>query len=228
VRRPSNENGEIDDEIRPAVRACRASKTGLPIALALRDRTLDNVEMNRRGVFLDLNGTLVEPLKQERLDELTLIPGVADAVARLTTAGFVCPVITVQSRIAKGLFSMVDFQGWFATFAADLEAQGALVVGPYVCPHRFAEPCPCKKPNVVLYERAACEHQLNAADCFVIGDSPDDVRAARRLGARGCLVRTGWASDPRVVETATQDATIVADSFVQAIDWILGLGRRSV
>jgi uncharacterized membrane protein YheB (UPF0754 family) len=26
-------------------------------------------------VFLDLNGTLVEVLKQERLDELTLIPG---------------------------------------------------------------------------------------------------------------------------------------------------------
>jgi ribonucleotide monophosphatase NagD (HAD superfamily) len=73
--------------------------------------------------------------------------------------------------------------------------------------------------------RAASEHQLTAADCFVIGDSPDDVRAARRLGARGCLVRTGWASDPRVVETALQDASIVADSFAQAVDWILGSGR---
>ena len=181
--------------------------------------------MSQRGVFLDLNGTLVEPLKQERLDELTLIPGVAEAVARLTAAGFVCPVVTVQSRIAKGLFSMADFQTWFAAFAADLEAQGALVVGPYVCPHRYGEPCPCKKPNVLLYERAASEHQLTTADCFVIGDSPDDVRAARRLGARGCLVRTGWASDPRVVETALQDASIVVDSFAQAVDWILGSGR---
>jgi len=73
--------------------------------------------------------------------------------------------------------------------------------------------------------RVASEHQLTAADCFVIGDSPDDVRAARRLGARGCLVRTGWASDPHVVETATEHATIVADSFAQAVDWILGLER---
>jgi len=94
--------------------------------------------MKRRGVFLDLNGTLVEPLKQERLDELTLIPGVVQAVARLTSAGFVCPVVTVQSRIAKGLFSMADFEDWFATFAAGLKAQGADVVGPYVCPHRRA------------------------------------------------------------------------------------------
>ena len=172
-------------------------------------------------MFLDLNGTLVEPLKQERLDELTLIPGVLESVARLTAADFVCPVVTVQSRIAKGLFSMAEFQAWFATFAADLEAKGALIVGPYVCPHRYAEPCPCKKPNVLLYERAASDHHLVPADCFVIGDSPDDVRAARNLGARGCLVRTGWASDPLVVEGALQDASVVADSFVQAVDWIL-------
>lgn len=35
--------------------------------------------MSQRGVFLDLNGTLVEPLKQERPDELTLTPGVAES-----------------------------------------------------------------------------------------------------------------------------------------------------
>jgi D-glycero-D-manno-heptose 1,7-bisphosphate phosphatase len=181
--------------------------------------------MKRRGVFLDLNGTLVEPLKQERLNELTLITGVVEAVAKLTAAGFVCAVVTVQSRIGKGLFSMADFQNWFATFAASLKAQGAHVVGPYVCPHRQAEPCPCKKPKVLLYDHAATDHQLVRADCFVIGDSPDDMGAAQRLGARGCLVRTGWASDPRVVEMATQDATIVVDSFAQAVDWILSLER---
>src|SRR5205823_4174695 len=78
--------------------------------------------VNRAGVFLDLNGTLVLPLKQERLEDLTLIPGVAEALARLSAAGFVCPVVTVQARIAKGLFSMADFQTWFATFAAGLKA----------------------------------------------------------------------------------------------------------
>jgi hypothetical protein len=49
--------------------------------------------------------------------------------------------------------------------------------------------------------------------------------AARRLGARGCLVRTGWTSDPRVVELARQDAAMVVDSFVLAVDWILSLER---
>jgi D-glycero-D-manno-heptose 1,7-bisphosphate phosphatase len=181
----------------------------------------ENVEMGRRGVFLDLNGTLVTPLKPERLDEITLIPGVVEAVARLSAAGFVCPVVTVQSRIAKGLFSLPEFEIWFASFAAGLRAHGALVAGPYVCPHRFAYPCPCKKPNTLLYDRAVTEHQLKPADCFVIGDSPEDVGAARRLGARGCLVRTGWATDPRVVEKAAPDASVVVSSLAEAADWIL-------
>lgn len=198
-----------------------ASLPALCMPVELWDHSSDNMGVNRPGVFLDLNGTLVEPLKPERLDDLTLIPGVVEAVARLSAAGFVCPVVTVQSRIAKGLFSMADFQAWFATFAVGLRARGALVVGPYVCPHRFAEPCPCKKPNVLLYERAANEHQLKVPDCFVIGDSLDDVRAARRLGARGCLVRTGWASDPRVVDAAAQAASIIVSSVAKAVDWIL-------
>jgi len=115
---------------------------------------------------------------------------------------------------------MTDFEAWSATLAADVKAQGALVVGPNVCPHRLAEPCPCKKPNVLLYERAA-QHHLASADCFVIGDSPDDVRATRNLGARGCLVRTGWATDPLVVETAKPDAAVIVDNFVVAVDWVL-------
>jgi D-glycero-D-manno-heptose 1,7-bisphosphate phosphatase len=173
------------------------------------------------GVFLDLAGTLVEPLKPERLDQITLIPGVVEAIARLSSAGFVCPVITVQSRIAKGLWSLSEFEQWFARFAAELQRQGTILVGPYVCPHRLVEPCLCKKPNTLLYDRAAAEHELSPVDSFVVGDSPDDVRAAKRLGARGCLVRTGWAADPRVVAEAAPDATIVVSSFGEAADWIL-------
>lgn len=36
-------------------------------------------ETGQRAVFLDLNGTFVLPLKPDRLDELVLIPGAAEA-----------------------------------------------------------------------------------------------------------------------------------------------------
>ena len=106
----------------------------------------------RRAVFLDLNGTLVLPLKQESLDEMTLIPGADVAITRLLAFDFVCPVVTVQARIEKGLFTEAEFRAWFADFFSDL---GLDVKGPYVCPHRYNHPCPCEKPNSLLYEQAA-------------------------------------------------------------------------
>jgi histidinol-phosphate phosphatase family protein len=177
--------------------------------------------MRRRAVFLDLNGTLALPLKQERLSDLTAIAGAADAVVRLTNAGFVCPVVTVQSRIAKGLFSMDEFLDWFRGFSDDWKARGAILVGPYVCPHRYAERCGCEKPNAFLYERAIRDHDIDQSRSFVIGDSPDDVRAATAIGARGCLVLTGWVADPQVVTAAAPETWYVGETLDDIVDRIL-------
>jgi histidinol-phosphate phosphatase family protein len=173
------------------------------------------------AVFLDLNGTLVLPIMVGHPSDLRLIDDAAAAVARLTSAGFICPVVTIQSRIARGMFSADDFQIWFEGFASLLARQGAIVVGPYVCPHRFAEPCRCKKPQTYLYELAATEHQIDLGRSFVVGDSVKDVEAAVRFGGRGCLVRTGEAVSDQVVEQAASSASHVALSLTEAVDWIL-------
>jgi ribonucleotide monophosphatase NagD (HAD superfamily) len=48
----------------------------------------------------------------------------------------------------------------------------------------------------------------------------EDIRAAKRPGARGCLVRTGWQPTV-VVEKAMPDACVVKASVAEAVDWIL-------
>ncbi len=151
--------------------------------------------MKQRAAFLDLNGTLVLPIKPDSLNDLTLIEGVGQAIARLSRAGFLCPVVTIQSRIAKGLFSMEEFHRWFLDFSAGLRTCGAEIVGPYVCPHRFSEPCACKKPKTLLYEQAAREHGIDLQRSFVIGDCE--------------------------VKRAAPYASFVAESLSEAANWIL-------
>jgi histidinol-phosphate phosphatase family protein len=180
--------------------------------------------MSERAVFLDLNGTLVAPVTVDRLDQLSIIPGVGNSVARLTAAAFVCPVITVQSRIAKGVFTLAEFESWFHTFARVLGQCGAIVVGPYVCPHRFRDRCECKKPNPFLYERASEDLGIDLSRSFVIGDSADDMEAATRFSGRGCLVRTGWASDESEVVRAKPFASLIGWSVEDAVNWILTQG----
>jgi histidinol-phosphate phosphatase family protein len=177
--------------------------------------------MANRAVFLDLNGTLVLPVLAEQLSDLRLIDGVGEAIARLNRAGFVCPVVTVQSGIGKERFTAAEFERWSLEFAKQLSHQGASVLGPYVCPHRYREDCGCKKPNTLLYVRASHEHHIDLARSFVIGDAAADVEAAARFGGRGILVRTGWASGKREVERAAPFAAHIAQSFAPAVEWIL-------
>ena len=54
-----------------------------------------------------------------------------------------------------------------------------------------------------------------------IGDSPQDVEAARCFGGLGCLVRTGWAADDKVVEEARASAAFIGETITDAVDWIL-------
>jgi histidinol-phosphate phosphatase family protein len=161
------------------------------------------------------------PILAESLDQLQPIAGIGSAVAKLSEAGLVCPVVTIQSRIAKGVFSMEQFLNWFREFSSKLDGSGAHVVGPYVCPHRFKEPCECKKPSRFLYDLAARDHDIDLQRSFVIGDSVADIEAASNFGGRGCLVRTGWGSDDREIVRAQGYNPFVAESLADAVNWIL-------
>lgn len=175
----------------------------------------------RRAVFLDLNGTLVTPVLVERLTELRLIDGVREGVGRLCRAGFVCPVVTVQSRIEKGLFSDAEFHTWFEALARSMATWGSVLTGPYVCPHRFATPCACAKPQTLLYERAAADHGLSLSGSFVVGDTAADVEAAKRFGGRGCLVLTGYSAGDEEAFRAQRFASYTGRTFGEVVDWIL-------
>jgi hypothetical protein len=68
---------------------------------------------------------------------------------------------------------------------------------------------------------------IDADDTTDARDSPEDIRAANRLGIPGCLVRTGWAADPSIAATVGVEATHVATSIVDAVDWILSFHART-
>ena len=175
----------------------------------------------RRAVFLDLNGTLVTPVLVEQLADLRPIDGVQEGVGRLCRAGFVCPVVTVQSRIEKGLFSEAEFRSWFEALARSMAASGAVLTGPYVCPHRFATRCACAKPQTMLYERAAVDYGLSLSGSFAVGDTAADVEAAERFGGRGCLVLTGYSARDEEAFRAQRFASYTGRTFGEVVDWIL-------
>ncbi len=138
--------------------------------------------------------------------------------------GFICPIITVQTRIAKGLFSEAAFRAWFTALRARLAQHGAHLVGPYLCPHRASAGCMCAKPQPTLYLQAAHDYGIDGRRSYVVGDTVGDIRAARALGATGCLVLTGWGRH-QVEQVGEEAAYVGADVFAVA-EWIIAESER--
>jgi D-glycero-D-manno-heptose 1,7-bisphosphate phosphatase len=174
-----------------------------------------------RAVFLDLNGTLVEPVKVQHPSELTLLRSAIEAVRLLNQHGFLCPIITVQSRIAKQIFSSSDFLLWFASLQAQFRSHGAVILGPYVCPHQGRDQCACKKPQVLLYQQAVAKHDIVVSQSAVIGDTRADMQAAQLLGCLSCLVRTGHGERAIQEQHADQVASYVASDVLDAAQWLV-------
>ncbi len=176
------------------------------------------------AVFLDRDGTII--IDRHYLgdpDGVALLPGAAAAIARLNAAGIPAILVTSQSGIGRGYFTLDDYERVSARLDEVLAAGGAHLDGSYMCPHapNTDTPCACRKPGVLLYERAIVEQGLDGARSFFIGDMWRDVAPARAFGARGIMVPT-HETPPAERELAAVEAEI-AESLGEAVDRALAV-----
>ena len=175
-------------------------------------------------VFLDRDGTLNhDPGFLNSAAELKLLPGVAAALALLKTAGAKLVVVTNQSGVGRGMFTLKDLETIHARLQGLLEQEGAALDAIYFCPHHPDDACLCRKPGRGMIDRAVAELQLDLRRSYFVGDHLRDLQLARAVGAKPVLVTTGavdtQALDRLRVERALPDK--VASSMGEAVDWIL-------
>lgn len=146
---------------------------------------------SRAAVFLDRDGTLI--VDRHYLGDpegVELLPGAAEAVARLNRAGAFVVLVTNQSGIGRGRFGEADFEAVQQRLIELLAAGGARLDAVYHCPHApdHDPPCDCRKPAPGLFLRAAEEHAIDLARSVWIGDRIRDVAPAAEFGGTGYLV----------------------------------------
>lgn len=148
----------------------------------------------RPAAFLDRDGTLVDdPGFLRDPAQVRLLPGAAEAVARLNQAGFAVVVVTNQSGIAQGFITESEYAEVERRVSELCAAAGARIDATYHCPHypAVSGPCDCRKPGTRLYRQAAAALGLDLARSWGIGDRLSDLEPVRALGGQAILVRTG-------------------------------------
>ncbi len=145
-----------------------------------------------RPVILDRDGTII--IDRGYLDDpdgLRFLPGAAEGLRLLHEAGHHLIVVSNQSGVGLGLFTLTRLEEVNRRFTAMLEAAGAPLAGLYFCPHRPEDFCDCRKPNTALLRKAAAALGFEPARSIVIGDKSSDVELGSRVGATTILVSAG-------------------------------------
>jgi D-glycero-D-manno-heptose 1,7-bisphosphate phosphatase len=146
------------------------------------------------AVFIDRDGTIMYDADYcSDPKQVKLFPGVPEALRRLKSKGFKLIVITNQSGIGRGLFTVGQYR---AVEAEVLHQLGdGLIDATYFCPDVPGQHSSCRKPSPGMILQAKREHQIDLARSFFIGDKEIDAECGRNAGVRTIRVQTGFEPD---------------------------------
>ena len=179
-----------------------------------------------KAVFLDRDGTLInERGYLADPSKIFFYPGAATALRRLQRAGFRLVIVTNQSGVGRGYFTLAQAQRVSRRFCELLRRQGVRIDRVYMCPHRPDAGCRCRKPNPFLARKAARELKIDLENSYMIGDQVRDLQLAKNAGLRGVLVLTGGGRAAR--SEAARIARKVASTIRFAASWIIEDAARS-
>lgn len=146
------------------------------------------------AIFIDRDGTIIEDADYcSHPKQVKVFPGVPEALRRIKSKGFKLIVITNQSGIGRGFFTVDQYR------AVELEVSRqvghGLIDATYFCPDVPGQHSSHRKPSPGMILQAKEEHQIDLARSFLIGDKEIDVECGRNAGVRTIRVQTGFDRD---------------------------------
>lgn len=179
-------------------------------------------------VILDRDGVInrESPAFIRTPDQWQPLPGSLEAMARMYRAGWTLTVATNQSGVGRGLLTQQTLDAIHARMTAALAAQGAMLAQIAWCPHLPEDGCACRKPRPGLLHEIAARQGLALENVPVIGDSLRDLEAARAVGARPILVRTGNGRRTEACLPPEWQVTVV-DDLAAAATLLLAGGDKA-
>lgn len=165
----------------------------------------------KRAVFLDRDGTInIEKRYLADPAKLELFPDCVPALKALIEAGYLLFIVTNQSGIGRGYYTLEDMHSVNDRLLKLLEPDGIRFERIYFAPEHPDEDSPGRKPSPQFLLDASAEFDVNLSDSFMIGDKLSDLQCGWNAGVReSILVRTGYGE-----ETETQTPTEIKPATV--------------
>ena len=184
----------------------------------------------KKAIFLDKDGTLIEDVPYNVNPELvTFSAGAFEALRKFRDLGFLLIVVSNQSGVARGYFTLADLDVLQKAMAARLRDEGIALDAVFFCPHHpaghiapFNVECNCRKPKAGMMVSAAAQFDINMKCSWMIGDILNDVEAGNRAGCKTILLDNGnetewevtkWRQPTAIVNSLTEAAEVITNHF---------------
>ena len=182
-----------------------------------------------RAVFLDRDGTIVE--EKDYLsgpDQVMILPGAAEALKRLQNGGFKLFIVTNQSGIGRGYYTMEDMHRVNARLLEELGRHGVRIEKIYFAPEAPEQPSRGRKPSPQFLFDARDEFGIDLAQSYIIGDKLSDLECGWNAGVKkSILVRTGYGAEQEPQLADKRSAAIVVGALAAATEWILAADNEN-
>lgn len=159
-----------------------------------------NLQKMQKAIFLDRDGTINKHVGFLRcIDAFELEDGVADAIKKINTAGYLAIVVTNQPVVARGEVSFEELTEIHNKMETLLGYEGAYLDAIYYCPHHpdkgfegerpeLKFECDCRKPQPGMLLKAANDFNVDLSQSWMIGDGENDIKAGREAGCKTALI----------------------------------------
>jgi D-glycero-D-manno-heptose 1,7-bisphosphate phosphatase len=153
---------------------------GKPLILLDRDGVLNRLVVDPE------HGTVDSPLHPS---QVAMLPGVAEALAQLTEAGYGLAIVTNQPAWAKNKTTRDNLEAVHRTVLAEAARLGGRILSSHMCLHRAEDGCACRKPKPGLLQQAlACNPGHEPRRSWMVGDGLTDVQAGAALGLQSAFL----------------------------------------
>ena len=131
------------------------------------------------AVFIDRDGTIIEDADYcSQPKQVKVFPDVSQALRRLKSNGFKLIVITNQSGIGRGFFTVDEYRSVESEVSRQLGH--GLIAATYFCPDVPGQISSHRKPSPGMILQAKRDHQIDLTRSFFIGDKEIDVECGRK------------------------------------------------
>ncbi|HUZ07305.1 MAG TPA: HAD family hydrolase [Candidatus Paceibacterota bacterium] len=181
-----------------------------------------------RAVFLDRDGTMIaEKNYLHRPEDIEIFPATRIGLKNLCDAGFKLFIVSNQSGVGRGYFSLADVEKVNRHLCGELSHSGIRFERIYVAAEAPDQPSRGRKPSPQFLFEARDEFDLNLAESFMVGDKLIDLECGWNAGVkRSILVRTGYGA---VVERESPGEilrAVVVDDLTGMAEWILNSNSK--